>query len=75
MQGGDNGESFSSNSQVITTFNHDNSYCVIYNSDDYFGCAGSYGMKMYAYTDGRISAYYVFGVGCDVETDSTSICW
>ena len=33
MQGGDNGESFSSNSQVIREFNQHNSYCTFDNSE------------------------------------------
>ena len=75
MQGGDNGNSFSSNEQVIRDFNHHNSYCVISDRDNEFSCSGSYGMEMSANMNGKISAYYIFGMGCDVESNSTSSCW
>ena len=75
MQGGDNGNSFSLNEQVIRNFNHHNSSCVMNVRDNVVGCFGSYGMEMNAYKNGKISAYYIFGVGCDIESDSTSSCW
>lgn len=75
MQGGDNGNSFSLNEQVIRDFNHYNSYCSISVRDGEFGCSGSYGMEMFAHMNGKISAYYIFGMGCDVASDSTSSCW
>ena len=74
LEGG-NEDSFSSNEQVIRDFNHYNSYCTFFTSDERFGCSGSYGMTMLAYMNGKISAYYIFGMGCDVESDSTSSCW
>ena len=75
MQGGDNGNSFSSNEQVIRDFNYHNSYCTMSVGNDSVGCSGSYGMEMHTYMDGRISAYYIFGIGCNVGSNSTSSCW
>ena len=75
LKGGDNGDSFSSNEQVIRNFNQYNSYCTFSNGTDFFGCSGSYGMDMYAYMNGKIRAYYLFSIGCNVESDSTSSCW
>ena len=75
MQGGDNGNSFSSNEQIIKDFNQFHSYCSMYINEDRTGCAGSYGMEMNAYKNGAISAYYMLSMGCDVGSDSTSSCW
>ena len=73
LEGG-NEDSFSSNEQVIRDFNHYNSYCTFLTNAEKFGCSGSYGMEMFAYMNGKISAYYFYGVGCNVERDSTSSC-
>lgn len=74
MLGGDNGDSFSSNEQVIRDFSNRNSYCTMFSNDESIGCNGSYGMQMFTYRNGKVSAAYFFAEECNIESDSTSKC-
>ena len=74
MKGGDNGDSYSSNSQIIKDYNSRHSYCTLDSNSEEIYCNGSYGMKHFASSYGKVSSNYIFGVGCNIESDGSSSC-
>lgn len=74
LEGGDNGISYSNNAQIIRDFNRRNSSCYLNNGNDYTNCSGSYGMEISADMNGNVSSYYVYGIGCKINSDGSSFC-
>lgn len=74
MKGGDNGESYETNSQIIRDYNSRHSYCSMSTSTNSTGCSGSYGMSHNTFIDGKVESFYIFSYGCTIESNGSSYC-
>ena len=74
LKGGDNGESYQTNAQIIRDFNSTHSFCIINTNSDGTQCTGSYNMEIRALPNGFVSSCYVYGYCCYINEDGSSYC-
>lgn len=74
MKGGDNGEAYETNSQIIRDYNSRHNYCSMVTSTNSTGCEGSYGMSHNTFIDGKVESFYMFSYGCTIESNGSSYC-
>ena len=75
MKGGDNGENYLTNAQIIRDFNSRHSYCTLDNSiDGRTSCSGAYSMYLSASSTGEVSGNLVGGLDCHIDANGVSAC-